>query len=80
MVNTPLSVIIIGGFNMQGSKDFETDEIWEYKGSWAKMGKLTKPRGGLGAVYHNRKVLVVGGDGKMWVFFIVWTVYLLVCL
>ena len=55
---------------MQGSKAFETDEIWEYKGSWAKKGKLTKPRGGLGAVYHNRKVLVVGGDGKMGVYFL----------
>ena len=52
---------------MQGSSDFETDEVWEFSGSWRKKGQLTKPRGGLGAVYHNRKVLVVGGNGQMYV-------------
>lgn len=67
IVNTPWSVIIFGGFNMQGSTDFETDEVWEFSGSWRKKGQLTKPRGGLGAVYHNRKVLVVGGNGQMYV-------------
>ena len=63
IVNTPLSVILMGGFNMQGSQQIETDEIWEYKAKWIKKGQLAKKRGGLGAVYHNRKVLVVGGKG-----------------